>query len=103
MTTLSEREHIFELEFAHKQDVRFKKNSYRNLLVGRWAAQEMGLTGTEADIYIDEIGSLGLLSGDEKTIVDRISADLQAKGVSKTVAEVRAAFEASAATAEKLG
>jgi hypothetical protein len=102
MTLLANRGKAFELEFAHRQDIRFKKNFYRNLSLGRWAAQEMGLTGAAAEAYIGEIGSLGILSGDENNIIHRIYTDLQGKGLALSEADVHIAMERSADIAEKL-
>src|ERR1700733_15820914 len=51
MTTFDKREEGFEQQFAHDEELRFKATARRNKLIGHWAAEKLGLTGTEADSY----------------------------------------------------
>ena len=43
MTTFDKREEGFEKEFAHDEELKFKAMARRNKLLGRWAAEKLGL------------------------------------------------------------
>ena len=51
MTTFDKREEGFEKKFAHDEELRFKANARRNKLLGLWAAEKLGLSGSAADAY----------------------------------------------------
>ena len=51
MTTFDKREEAFEQQFARDEALKFKATARRNKLLGLWAAEKLGLTGTEADSY----------------------------------------------------
>ena len=55
MTTFDKREEGFEQQFAHDEELRFKATARRNKLIGLWAAEKLGLTGTEAESYAKSI------------------------------------------------
>ena len=49
MTTFDKREEGFEKKFAHDEEMRFKAVARRDHMLGRWAAERLGLTGAAAD------------------------------------------------------
>jgi ATPase inhibitor subunit zeta len=49
MTTFDTREREFEARFKHDQDLQFKITARRNLLLGLWGAQQLGLLGDAAE------------------------------------------------------
>jgi hypothetical protein len=48
MTLFNERERAFENLFAHEEEVRFLAQARRNHLFAQWAAEQLGLRGSEA-------------------------------------------------------
>ncbi len=88
MTTFDEREKEFEARFKHDEELRFKVTARRNRLLGLWAAERMGLTGEAAEAYAKEIVDAEFGGGDRR-VVDKIVADLTAKGQACTPAQVR--------------
>ena len=48
MSAFDDREKGFEKKFAHDQELQFKAEARRNKLLGLWAAELMGITGTDA-------------------------------------------------------
>ena len=48
MTSFDKRREGYESKFAHDQDLKFKATARRNKLLGLWAAEKMGLSGTAA-------------------------------------------------------
>lgn len=89
MTTFDEREKEFEARFKHDADFRFKVTARRNRLLGLWAAERMGLAGAEAAAYAKTIVSAEYERGGDTHVIDKVVADLAAKGHAATVDQVR--------------
>jgi len=88
MTTFDEREKEFEARFKHDQELQFKVTARRNRLLGLWAAERMGLAGDPAQAYAREIVDAEYQGGD-RHVVDKLVADLAAKGQQVTAAQVK--------------
>jgi hypothetical protein len=88
MTTFHEREREFEARFKHDQELQFKVTARRNKLLGLWAAERMGLKGDAAEAYAREVVNAAFAGGDSK-VIDKVCADLNAKGQTCTVAQVK--------------
>jgi len=87
MTTFDEREKDFEARFKHDQELKFKVTARRNRLLGLWAAERMGLSRDAADAYAKEIVDAEFAGGD-RHVVEKLVADLAAKGQSSTAAQI---------------
>jgi hypothetical protein len=79
MAAFEERERDFEARFKHDQELQFKVKARRNRLLGHWAAERMGLSGEAADAYAREVVEAEFHGGD-RHVVDKVVADLAAKG-----------------------
>ena len=88
MTTFNEREKEFEARFKHDQELQFKVKARRNRLLGLWAAGRMGLTAEAADSYAMEVVDAEFHGGD-RHVVEKLVADLNAKGQSCTPAQIQ--------------
>ncbi|MGC2412757.1 MAG: DUF1476 domain-containing protein [Stellaceae bacterium] len=88
MTTFDGREKDFEARFKHDQELQFKVTARRNRLLGLWAAERMGLSGPPADSYAREVVDAEFKGGD-RHVVDKIVADLAAKGHTVTAAQIQ--------------
>jgi hypothetical protein len=88
MTTFDGREKDFEARFKHDQELQFKVTARRNRLLGLWAAERMGLSGQTADAYAKEVVDAEFAGGD-RHVLNKIVADLSAKGHSVTEAQVK--------------
>ena len=51
MSTFDDRERAEEARYAFDQETQFKVMARRNKLLGLWAADLMGLTGSDAEAY----------------------------------------------------
>jgi hypothetical protein len=51
MALLSDRREKFESMFAHDDELRFKATARRNKLLGLWAAERLGKSGPDAEMY----------------------------------------------------
>jgi hypothetical protein len=89
MTTFADREKEFEARFKHDQEFRFKATARRNRLLGLWAAQRMGMTGPDAEAYAKEVVASEFEPGGDKHVIDKVTADLAAKGLTTTPAQVK--------------
>lgn len=100
MTTFDEREKDFEARFKHDQELRFKVTARRNRLLGLWAAGKMGLAGDDAANYAKTIVDAEFAGGDHH-VVEKLVADLAAKGQRVTAAQVQFELEHLAETAKR--
>jgi hypothetical protein len=88
MPTFDDREKEFEARFKHDQELQFKVKARRNRLLGLWAAARMGLEGAAAEAYAKEVVDAEF-SGGDRSVVDKLCADLAAKGQGTTPAQVQ--------------
>ncbi|MEX0304053.1 MAG: DUF1476 domain-containing protein [Leisingera sp.] len=76
MTTFDEREQAFEAKFAHDEEMQFKARARRNKLVGLWAAELLGKTGSAAGNYAQEIVAVDLEEAGHEDVVRKLTGDL---------------------------
>jgi len=57
MGEFEDREHGFEAKFAHDQELMFKAKARRDALMARWAATQLGLSGTDAEAYVQSLAA----------------------------------------------
>ena len=100
MNTFDEREKDFEARYKHDQELQFKVKARRNRLLGLWAAAKMGLEGDAAATYAREVVDAEFHGGD-RHVLDKVTADLAAKGQSPTAAQVQFEMNHLAETAKQ--
>jgi hypothetical protein len=88
MTTLQDREKEFENRFKHDQELEFKVNARRNRMLGLWAAERMGLPAEDASAYAKSVVDAAFVGG-AKTVIAKVTADLNAKGDGVTADQVK--------------
>jgi hypothetical protein len=84
---LNERERALEDKFAHDEELHFKVRAKRNKLTGIWAAEKLGKTGEDADLYAAGLVA-GLLGKDE--LRQRITNDFSKADINIPAAEIEA-------------
>jgi hypothetical protein len=89
MATFEDREKEFEARFKHDEELRFKVTARRNRLLGLWAAERMGLAGEAAETYAKSIVAAEFDKGGDRHVVEKLVADLAAKGHPVTPAQVQ--------------
>ena len=89
MTTFDKREEGFEKQFAHDEELKFKATARRNKIVGLWAAEKLGLTGTDADDYAKALVVADLESTGDHDLFGRLRKEFDAKGVSVPDQQIR--------------
>ena len=55
MTAFDDRKTAAEAKFAHDQEFQFKTIARRNKLLGLWAAEQMGISGADAEAYAKQV------------------------------------------------
>ena len=101
MTMFDDRERAFENLFAHEEELRFLALARRNQLFARWAAEQMGLRGSQLQDYIRLFTMCAVRSEAERTLVDRVRSDLIAEGVDTSEQRIEAALSAAATAAAR--
>ncbi len=89
MPIFEEREHAFEAEFAHGQEIAFEIKARRNKLACLWAARKTGLTGQAAERYAREVVADEVGHSDD-ALIKRLVGDLRACGVNIGEQRIRA-------------
>ena len=80
MTTFNEREKGFEQKYKHDQELRSRSTARRNKLLGLWAAEQMGLSGADAEAYAKQLVQADFEKPGDSDVVAKIVNDLSAKG-----------------------
>jgi len=89
MTTFDKREEGFEKQFAHDEELRFKANARRNKMLGAWAANQLGLSGADADAYAKEVVMADFEEAGDDDVFRKIRKDFDAKGIKQTDQQIR--------------
>lgn len=91
MTSLDDRRDSFERKFAQDEELRFKAIARRNKLLGLWAAEKLGKSGTDADAYARSVVLADVQAAGDADVLRRVTADLASAGVGE--ADVRATMD----------
>src|SRR5262245_16637527 len=89
MTTFDKREEGFEKKFAIDEELRFKANARRNKFLGLWAAQQLGLSGAEAEAYAKTVVLADFEEAGDDDVFRKIRKDFDAKGVKESDHQIR--------------
>jgi hypothetical protein len=89
MADFTSRRDAFESKFAHDESLRFKAIARRNKLVGLWAAQHLGKTGTEAETYAGTVVMADFEEPGDDDVIRKVVTDLDAAGVAVDEGQVR--------------
>lgn len=100
-TVFDDRERAFEKRFAMEEELRFKATARRNKLLGLWAAEKMGISGSEAEEYAKSVVKADFEAPGDDDVVGKVLADFQAKSVDQTEQQVRRAMNELQAVALK--
>jgi len=76
MSTFDERESAFENKFAHDAEMQFKAEARRNKLLGLWAADLLGKSGTDAEDYAKEVVKSDFEEPGHEDVYRKVAGDL---------------------------
>jgi hypothetical protein len=89
MTTFDKRGEAFEKRFAHDEELRFKANARRNKLLGLWAAELLGKTGSDAEAYARTVVEADFAHSGDDDVLQKVKADLAAAKVERSDHQIR--------------
>ncbi|MGR3378595.1 DUF1476 domain-containing protein [Salipiger abyssi] len=90
MSTFEEREKAFETKFAHDEEMAFRAEARCNKLLGLWAAELLGKSGTEAEAYAREVIKADFEEAGHEDVVRKLAADLVGKADTAAIRTKRA-------------
>jgi hypothetical protein len=91
--TFDKRERAAEAKWALDEEGRFKLYVRRNRRLGAWAAEKMGLSGSAAETYAQDVVKSDFAKPGDEDVFDKVRADFTAKGVSVSDEELRATMK----------
>jgi hypothetical protein len=99
MSTFNKRRDSFEKKFALDEEQKFKARVRRNKLLGLWAAEKMGLSGTEAAEYAKDVIKIDFSEPGEEDVFRKVRDDFATKGVDQSEHQIRRTMEELMVTA----
>ncbi|HUF44139.1 MAG TPA: DUF1476 domain-containing protein [Aestuariivirgaceae bacterium] len=99
MSSFDKRRDSFEKKFALDEEQKFKARVRRNKLLGLWAAEKLGLTGTEAADYAKDVIKTDFSEPGDEDVFRKISGDFTAKRVDQSEHQIRRTMEELMSTA----
>ena len=81
MTTFDDRERREETRFKHQQELAFKARNRGNKMFGLWVAEQLGLSGEEAQSYAKDVVVADFDAPGDEDIYTKVRTDLEAKSV----------------------
>ncbi|NVK19670.1 MAG: DUF1476 domain-containing protein [Methylocystaceae bacterium] len=99
--TIKEREQAFEAQYKLDEEHNFKIRARRDRLFGTWVAQQLGLTGQEADAYAVKATQLDLEAAGDDNLIDQVKADLNDAGKDVSNDDLLAALSDALAQAQQ--
>lgn len=79
--TFQDREEAFESKYKHDEEIRFRTHARRNKLFGLWVAEQLGLSGEEAQHYARTVIQADMKVPGDSDIFEKIQTDLKNAGV----------------------
>src|SRR3546814_15054511 len=81
MPQFKDRAKAFENKYKQDEALRFKVMARRNKMLGLWAAEKLGLSGTEAESYAKDVVAADFDKPGDDDVLQKVSEDLKAKGI----------------------
>lgn len=101
MSTFSEREKAFEDKYKHDQELQFKVEARRNKLVGLWAAEQLGLSGGDAEAYAKEVVMADMEEPGDDDVKRKVMGDFAEKSVNISAHQLDRKMEEMVAAAKE--
>ena len=88
-TTFDDRKTAAEAKFTHDQEFQFKTIARRNKLLGLWAADQMGISGVDAEAYAKQVVIADFEEPGDADVLRKVLGDLTVKGIATDEHKVR--------------
>ena len=93
MGILDDRKRGAEEKFRVEQEILFKVRARRNRLFGKWAADQLGLAGNEADEYARSVVFVELETPGDDSLLSKVEADFDVGAVKTSRTQLRETLE----------
>ncbi len=93
MDSFDKREEGFEKKFAHDEELRFKATARRNKLLGLWAADLLGKSGSDAEAYAMDVVKSDFEEAGDEDVFQKVRADLDAGKVEQSDHQIRRSMD----------
>ncbi|MZR30372.1 DUF1476 domain-containing protein [Sneathiella litorea] len=93
MSGFDDRKKGQESKFAHDQEMEFKISVRRNKLLGAWAAELMGKTGEDAEVYAKEVIISDMEEKGDEDVFRKIRGDFDAQSIEMSDHRIRRQME----------
>ena len=101
MTDFQDRQKGEERKFAMDAETAFRVAARRNRLLGRWAAEQMGLSPEETEAYTKSVIQADFEEAGDEDVIRKVLGDLTSAGCDVDDATVRAALEEKSVEAKR--
>ena len=101
MTDFNDRQKGEERKFAMDAETAFRVAARRNRLLGRWAAEKMGLGPEETEAYAKAVIQADFEEAGDEDVIRKVLGDLTSAGCDIDDAAVRAALEEKSVEAKR--
>ena len=91
---LDDRQKAFEAKFQQDEEIQFKVTARRNKLLGLWAADKLGMSGDDAEVYAKEVVASDFDESGDDDVLRKVLGDLQGKGLDISQKTVRQEMDA---------
>ncbi|MDE3876138.1 DUF1476 domain-containing protein [Sinorhizobium meliloti] len=91
--SIRDRQEGFEKKFAMDEETKFKAMARRNKLLGLWAAEKLGKTGTDADAYAKEVVQADFEEAGDNDVFRKVRTDFDAAGVILSDTQIRSIMD----------
>ena len=83
-SSFDDRKQAFENKFKLDQDLQFKVNTRAVRLLGLWAAEQLGMSGADAEAYAEEVVDSDFDEPGVQDVIRKLQKDFSAKGMDMT-------------------
>ncbi|ASP80697.1 DUF1476 domain-containing protein [Sinorhizobium meliloti] len=97
--SIRDRQEGFEKKFAMDEETKFKAMARRNKLLGLWAAEKLGKTGTDAVAYAKEVVQADFEEAGDNDVFRKVRTDFDTAGVVLSDTQIRSIMDELLATA----
>ena len=81
MDSFNDREKAFEDKYSHDEKVSFDVEARCSKLYGLWAAEQIGISGADAQTYAGEVVAANLEEPGFDDVLRKVRADFDEKGL----------------------
>ena len=89
MAIFEDRKTAAEAKFKNDQEFQFKVIARRNRLLGLWAAEQMGMSGADAEAYAKQVVIADFEEPGDADVLRKVLGDLTGKGIASDEHKVR--------------